>query len=180
MIAHLFAHLAAQAARQGQNCHFSEESGTATESQHLFIKPPREGSSRRISYRELGRQVLGAARAQVRTLRARVQEVQTTVLINDWKKAEELWAALLADCKTPLFGLGFLEELWGIRPGQPELEWSLTRNWHQFIIIEAEIEIHLARRQSLLELSNVLERRLGDWLRRFGEILERIDEESAA
>jgi hypothetical protein len=38
----------------------------------------------------------------------------------------------------------------------------------------------LARQESLVELSNTLERDLGCWLTHFGKILDKLDEESAA
>jgi len=82
-------------------------------------------------------------------------------------------------CKTPLFELNFLEELWGIKADRLEVEgWSLSRHWHQFVLIQAEVEIVLARRQNLMQLSDTLEAQLGTWLTRFGEILEKLDEES--
>jgi hypothetical protein len=134
-----------------------------------------------MAFREMGRGVLATVKAQVRTLLIRAQEVQAVILINDWRTAGRLWAGLLNDCKMPLAELEFLEELWGIRPSRLEVDgWSLTRHRHHFVLIRAEIEIQLARRRSLLELSDAVERHLGDWLRRFEAILERLDEESLA
>jgi len=46
----------------------------------------------RISFRELGRQVIRAAHCQVRALQERLEAVQSLVLINDWAVAERLWA----------------------------------------------------------------------------------------
>jgi len=132
-------------------------------------------------FRKLGRQALCAAKSQVRVLRARAQEIQSLLLINDWPVAERLWPALLLDCKTPLFVLSFLEELWEIHPDRLEFDGrALARHWHQFILVQAEVEIHLSRRQSLVELSDALEAHLGPWLKQFGEILEKLDEESVA
>ena len=88
-----------------------------------------------------------------------------------------MWAELLPDCKTPLFELNFLEELWGICPDNLEAGgWSLTRHWQQFVLIQAEVEVLIARRQSLLQLSDTLEGHLGLWLKRFTDILEKLDE----
>jgi len=130
-------------------------------------------------YRELGRQVIRTAKSQVRVLQGRTLEVQSLVLINNWGVAERLWTELLMGCKTPLFELNFLEELWGIKADRLEVEgWSLSRHWHQFVLIQAEVEIVLARRQNLMQLSDTLEAQLGTWLARFGEILEKLDEES--
>jgi hypothetical protein len=139
--------------------------------------PAGEGSN--MVLRELGRSVLATAKAQVRALLTRTFEVQALVLINDWRSASRLWAALLNDCKLPLAEVDFLEELWGIRSSKLEVNgWSLTRHRHHFVLIRAEIEIQLARRRNLLELSDAVERHLGDWLRRFDAILEKLDEES--
>jgi hypothetical protein len=135
----------------------------------------------RISFRELGRQVIRAAQCQVRALQERLEAVQSLVLINDWAVAEHLWAKLAPDCKTPLFEMGFIEELWGISADQLQVDgWSLTRQWQQFVLIQAEVEVLLGRRRSLVELSDMLERDLGRWLGKFVNLLEKLDEESAA
>lgn len=140
-----------------------------------------EGEVERISFRELGRQVIRAAQTQIRFLQSRTQEVQSLILINNWAVADQLWAELLPDCKTPLFELNFLEELWGISPDHLEAGgWTLTRHWQQFVLIQAEVEVLLARRQSLLQLSDTLEGHLGLWLKRFADILNKLDEKSAA
>jgi hypothetical protein len=47
-------------------------------------------------------------------------------------------------------------------------------------LIQANVEFLLARRRSLLELSDTLERDLGQWLKRFGEIWDALDEASLA
>jgi hypothetical protein len=134
-----------------------------------------------LCLRDLGRQLIRAARSQVQVLRARTQEIQALVLINGWTVAERLWAELLPECKTPLFELNFLEELWGINPERLEVDgWTLTRHWHQFVLIQAEVEILLGRRQNPVQLSDALEGHLGGWLERFDEILEKLDEESVA
>jgi hypothetical protein len=135
----------------------------------------------RISFRDLGRQVIRAAQCQVRALQERLEAVQSLVLINDWAVAERLWAKLAPDCKTPLFEMGFIEELWGINADQLQVGgWSLTRQWQQFVLIQAEVEVLLGRRRSLVELSDMLERDLGRWLGKFVDLLEKLDEESAA
>src|ERR1700722_13877417 len=53
----------------------------------------------RVSFRELGRQVVRAAHCQVWALQERLEAVQSLVLINDWAVAERLWAKLAPDCK---------------------------------------------------------------------------------
>jgi hypothetical protein len=135
----------------------------------------------RISVRELGRQVIRAARSQVRALQERLEVTQSLVLINDWAVAERLWTRLAPDCKTPLFEMGFIEELWGISADHLQVNgWSLTRQWQQFVLIQAEVEVLLGRRRSLVELSDMLERDLGRWLGKFAGLLEKLDEESVA
>ncbi len=142
---------------------------------------PKGGRRGRPCFRKLGRQALCAAKSHVRALHARSQEIQSLLLINDWPVAERLWLELMLGCKTPLCILSFLEELWGIHPGGLESGGqALARHWHQFILIQAEVEILLSRRQSLVELSDTLEAHLGSWLKQFGEILEKLDEESIA
>ena len=135
----------------------------------------------RISFRDLGRQVIRAAKYQVRALQERLESVQSLVLINDWAVAERLWARLAPDCKTPLFEMGFIEELWGLSADHLHVNgWSLTRQWQQFVLIQAEVEVLLGRRRSLVELSDMLERDLGRWLGKFADLLEKLDEESIA
>lgn len=133
-----------------------------------------------VSFRELGRQVIGVARLEVEVLQARLHKLQSLVLINDWSVAERLWREFLPACKTPLFELNFLEELWGIELAPLSIELCpLTRFWHQFVLIQAEVEALIVRRRSLVELSDMLERELGSWLKRFADILERLDEASS-
>ncbi len=130
-------------------------------------------------FRELGRQVLATARAQVSALQATTCETQALILINGWKVAERLWTGLQADCRTPLYEINFLEDLWGFDPAQLIVNgWSYTRHRRQFVLIQADIGILLARQQSLMELSNTLERDLGCWLAKFAKILDKLDEES--
>jgi hypothetical protein len=135
----------------------------------------------RLSFRVVGRQILRAAQEQVDVLQERTAAIQTLVLINNWKVAERLWAELLPDCKTPLLELNFLQELWGIIPDRLEAgDWSLHRHGQQFILIHAKVELILSRQQSLLELSDTLERHLGHWLKQFEKILEKLNEKSLA
>ena len=77
-----------------------------------------EAGERRVSYREVGRQVVRAAQAQVRNLQEKLERAQSLVLINEWAVAERLWSELVPECKTPLFEVSFLEELWGLNPDQ--------------------------------------------------------------
>jgi hypothetical protein len=179
----MFAHLESLAVRRTKN---SALHATGKDAGRIHPALPKrqpfdDGIRERISYPDLGRQVIRAARAQIKSLQERTEEMQSLVLINQWTTADRLWAELLPDCKTPLFQLNFLEELWGIRPDQLEVGgWSLIRHWQQFVLIQAEVEVLLARRQNLVELSDALEGHLGLWLKRFDEILGILDEKSLA
>jgi hypothetical protein len=134
-----------------------------------------------LSFRSVGRHILSTAREQVELLQERTSEIQALVLINSWKVAERLWAELLLDCKTPLLELNFLQELWGVIPDRLDTgEWSLLRHRQQFVLIHAKVELLLSRQQSLLDLSDTLERHLGLWLKQFEKILDKLDEKSMA
>lgn len=179
----IFLQMERLARRQERDAKAAQCEGGLITPQEFFPKQQNLGANfgAGIHFRELGREVLSAARAQVRTLIGRAQEVQMLVLINDWSAVSRLWSGLLMDCKTPLIELNFLEELWGIRPERLEVNgWSLARLWHEFVLLRAEIEIQLARRQNLVEMSNTLERTLGEWLGHFAELLDKIDDESIA
>jgi hypothetical protein len=143
-------------------------------------RPP-YASKNGITCRLLGRQVLNAAQGQVHKLRHRVDVVQSLVLINNWSVAENLWSELIPQCKTPLFELSLIEELWGLNPDRAVVDgWSITRQWHEFVLIQAEFEILLGRRRSLVEFSDAIERNVGHWLKRLEELLDALDEASAA
>ncbi|MGA3179336.1 MAG: hypothetical protein ABSF38_03215 [Verrucomicrobiota bacterium] len=129
-----------------------------------------------LSFRELGRQIIETAKAQVRVLETRASEAQSLILINDWPVARRLWNPLQSECRTPLYELNFIEDLWGFDPAQIAAN---SRHRRQFVLIQADVRMLLARQESLLELSNTLERDLGCWLTHFGKILEKLDEESA-
>jgi len=134
-----------------------------------------------ITCRVLGRQILNAAQGQVSKLRRRVDVVQSLVLINNWSVAENLWSEVVPQCKTPLFELSLLEELWGLNPDRAMVDgWSITRQWHEFVLIQAEFEILLGRRRSLVEFSDAIERNVGHWLRRLEELLDTLDEASSS
>ena len=130
-----------------------------------------------LTFRDLGRQIVETAKAQVEVLQTRAYEVQSLILINDWPVAKKIWPSLQAECRTPLYELNFLEDLWGFDAAQTAAN---IRHRRQFVLIQADVRMLLARRESLLDLSNTLERDLGCWLTHFGKILEKLDEESAA
>ena len=180
-VAEVFLHLENQAIRQRrETAPLWEEEALAKVQDLLGSNQPIEpGAFGGFSVRELGRQVLATARAQVGTLQARTCEAQALMLINGWKVAERLWSGLQAECKTPLFAVNFLEDLWGFDPSNVVVSgWSLARHRRQFVLIQADIGILLARQHSLMELSNSLERDLGCWLSHFAKILDKLDEES--
>jgi hypothetical protein len=140
-------------------------------------KPQESGLHRGLSFRQLGRQVLQTAQAQVRVLQERTHEVQSLLLINDWPVAKRLWPPLQAESRTPLYELNFLENFWGLDEQQLAVN---SRHRRQFALIQADVRLLLARQESLLDLSNTLERDLGCWLTHFGRILQNLDEETLA
>jgi hypothetical protein len=173
----IFAHLENVASRQEKGLSLLSRNAIGTAAVSMTSASATEQSN----YRDFGRQVIAAAKRQVEVLQTRLHRVQSLVLINEWTVAGRLWSELLLDCKTPLFELNLLEELWGINPDEMEIGgFPLTRHWHQFVLIQANVEFLLARRRSLLELSDTLERDLGQWLKRFGEIWDALDEASLA
>ena len=130
-----------------------------------------------LCFRDLGRQIIETAQAQVEVLENRAHEVQSLLLINDWPVAKRLWPPLQAECRTPLYELNFLEDLWGFDSHQMAAN---ARHRRQFVLIQADVRMLLARQESLLDLSNTLERDLGCWLTHFGKILHKLDDESLA
>ena len=173
----IFAHLENVASRQEKGLSLVSRNAIGTAPASMGAS----GATEVASYRDLGRQVIAAAKRQVEALQSRLHRTQSLVLINEWEVAGRLWSELMLECKTPLFELNLLEELWGINPDEFEVGgFPLTRHWHQFVLIQANVEFLLARRHGLLELSDTLERDLGQWLKRFGEIWDALDEASLA
>ena len=181
-VADLLIHLENLAVRQRRNscCLWDNENVARVQDLLSTTQPIEPGAFGGFRFGELGRQLIGTARAQVAALQARTCEVQALMLINGWQVAERLWLPLQADCKTPLYEMNFLEDLWGFDPAQLIVNgWSLARHRRQFVLIQADIGIFLARQHSLMELSNTLERDLGCWLLQFAKILDKLDDESA-
>lgn len=181
-VAEIFVHLENLAIRQSRERGALWDHEQLAKVQELLSsnQPIEPGVFGGFRFRELGRQVLATARAQVSALQAATCETQALILINGWKVAERLWGGLQADCRTPLYEVNFLEDLWGFDPAQLIVNgWSYARHRRQFVLIQADIGILLARQQSLMELSNTLERDLGCWLAQFAKILDKLDEESA-
>lgn len=129
-----------------------------------------------LTFDELGRQMVRAVRTRVNELRERVKGMQFLVLINNWEVAQWLWWELVPDFKTPMIELSFLQELWGARLDQLKIhDRNVVQHWDMIGPIHAEIEMLLQRQESLVNLSDALERKLGPWLMQLGEYLERLD-----
>src|SRR5579859_794911 len=176
----IFAQLESRARRERNPFAMDESAPPAQAHAGSSGKPALEGDwPKDTTYRELGRQVIRTMQSQVHALQARTLEIQSLLLINPWPAARLLCAELLADCATPLCELSFLEDLWGVCPGPLAMEGCpLARHWHQFIALQAEVDLLLARGRSLMELSDIMERHLGLWLAQFDEILGILDEKS--
>ena len=176
-LAAVFVHLEKQAIRQNRDASSLWENENVAKLHELLsgsqlLEPGHSGSLR---FRDLGRQIIETAKAQVQVLENRAHEVQSLILINDWPVAKRLWPPLQSDCRTPLYELNFLEDLWGFEEAQAT---ATARHRRQFVLIQADVRMLLARQESLLDLSNTLERDLGCWLAHFGRILDRLDEDS--
>jgi hypothetical protein len=173
----IFVHLEKMAVRQNRDASSIWENENVAKLHELLsgnslLEPGQQGG---LSFRDLGRQIIETAKAQVQVLQNRAHEVQSLLLINDWPVAKRLWLPLQAECRTPLYELNFLEDLWGF--DQPQMA-ANSRHRRQFVLIQADVRMLLARQESLLDLSNTLERDLGCWLTHFGKILQKLDEES--
>jgi hypothetical protein len=178
-LAAVFVHLEKQARRQNQAASSIWENENVAKLHDLLSGRHVADSARNggLSFRELGRQIIETAKAQVEVLQTRASEVQSLILINDWPVAKRLWNPLQSECRTPLYELNFIEDLWGLDSAQ---SMANSRHRRQFVLIQADVRMLLARQESLLELSNTLERDLGCWLTHFGKILEKLDEDSAS
>ena len=173
----IFVHLEKMARRQNSEAASIWENENVVKLHEMLSGSHLMESGRRggLRFRDLGRQIIETASAQVDVLQNRAHEVQSLLLINDWPVAKRLWPPLQAECRTPLYELNFLEDLWGFDPAQMAAN---SRHRRQFVLIQTDVRMLLARQESLLDLSNVLERDLGCWLAHFGRILQKLDEES--
>jgi len=173
----IFVHLEKVARRQHREANSIWENENVAKLHELLsgnnlLEP---GQQPGLRFRDLGRQIIETAEAQVEVLQNRAHEVQSLLLINDWPVAKRLWLPLQAECRTPLYELNFLEDLWGFDPPQMAAN---SRHRRQFVLIQADVRMLLTRQESLLDLSNTLERDLGCWLTHFGKILHKLDDES--
>jgi hypothetical protein len=176
-LAAIFVHLEKLAVRQNQAAGTLWDNENVAKLHELLSGRQLADSARNggLSFRELGRQIIETAKAQVQVLQTRACEVQSLILINDWPVAKRLWIPLQSECRTPLYELNFIEDLWGLEHQQCMAN---SRHRRQFVLIQADVRMLLARQESLLELSNTLERDLGCWLTHFAKILDRLDEDS--
>jgi hypothetical protein len=173
----IFVHLEKMARRQNREAASIWENENVAKLHEMLSgnHPMEPGRGAALSFRDLGRQIIETASAQVQVLQTRAHEVQSLLLINDWPVAKRLWPPLQAECRTPLFELNFLEDLWGFDPQQAAAN---SRHRRQFVLIQTDVRMLLARQESLLDLSNTLERDLGCWITHFGRILRKLDDES--
>jgi hypothetical protein len=138
---------------------------------HFLHHPERTGFQRldveTVTTGDLGDQVIASARRQIRVLSREVNEAAVLVLINEWSVARSLWLNLLPAFKTPMLGLGFLKDLWGVSvdeitsgPG------SFREHWEVLDGILSDAERMLRGQEDIIGFSQLLELRLGPWLER--------------
>ena len=113
----IFVHLERMALRQHREANSIWENENVAKLHELLsgnnLMEP--GQHAGLRFRDLGRQIIETANAQVQVLQNRAHEVQSLLLINDWPVAKRLWPPLQAECRTPLYELNFLEDLVGLR-----------------------------------------------------------------
>jgi hypothetical protein len=173
----LFKHLEG-VARKGRKSRCLPDEAESSERSTVPVGLKADGSDS-IQLRDVGRQIISAAAAQIRLLELRAEESQFLLLINDWETAERIWLSLESDCRTPLYELSLLENLWDIDPGAFRVDGvSIERHRQKFVLIQLYIKMLLSNRENLLELSNTLETDLGCWLDQFARILDKLEYES--
>ncbi len=145
----------------------------------FFHHPQRVGFRRlevlTVTTGNLGEQLIESARRQIRSISAEIDRTSVLVLINEWPVARTLWLNLLPSFRTPMLGLGFLKDLWGISvdevtsgPGSFREHWEILQG------ILADAERILAGQEDVIAFSQLLELRLGPWLERNLVFLDRI------
>ena len=134
----IFVHLEKMAVRQNREAGSIWENENVVKLHDLLSGNHRmePGRPAGLSFRDLGRQIVETAKAQVEVLQNRAHEVQSLLLINDWPVAKRLWPPLQAECRTPLYELNFLEDLWGFDPSQLAAN---SRHRRQFVLIQADV-----------------------------------------
>lgn len=129
--------------------------------------------ARTIGFGQLSFQLVGVAADQVNTLHERVQRMSLQVMINEWRKAEEMWWDLMPDLKDPLLTLSFVPQAVEALPHGNEIGSKAVKKFTQDLVKILENIEQIIHRQDLLELSNALENDLLPWLRGLGHCLYR-------
>lgn len=126
---------------------------------------------------ELGNEVVQNAREAVQRLVLQVDEMVVTVLINEWPAVRRCWLDLTPGLRTPMLGLGFLKELWGLPLDQLKVgEATFPDHWERLQGIIEDAERLLRGREDVIAFSQLLELRLKPWLERTLTYLDRLDD----
>lgn len=134
-----------------------------------------------MSPRQLGLQVMRDARDGLRSLVRKVDKAAMLVLINDWPVARRLWLDVTPGLRTPMLGLGFLKELWGLPLDQLKVgEATFQDHWERLQGIIEDAERLLRGREDVIGLSQLLELRLKPWLERTLTYLDRLDDTTSS
>lgn len=130
-----------------------------------------------MSPADLGTEVVLSARQSVEKLVKDVDEMIVTVLINDWPVVRRLWLDLTPGLRTPMLGLGFLKELWGLPLEELRVgEATFLDHWERLQGIIEDAERVLRGREDVVAFSQLLELRLKPWLERTLTYLDRLDD----
>lgn len=129
--------------------------------------------ARTIPFSQLSFQLVSVAADQVNALHERVQNLALQIMINDWRKAEELWWDLMPHLKDPLLTLSFVPASITTLPYGEEISEKALRKFTQDLVVILEVIEAIVARHELLELSNALEQRVLPWLRAVGHCIYR-------
>jgi hypothetical protein len=126
---------------------------------------------------DLGTEVVLSARQSVERLAREVESMVLTVLINDWPVVRRLWLDLTPGLRTPMLGLGFLKELWGLPLEELRVgEATFLDHWERLQGITDDAERLLRGGEDVVGFSQLLELRLKPWLERTLTFLDRLDD----
>jgi hypothetical protein len=130
-----------------------------------------------MSPADLGTEVVLNARQAMEKLGRDVDLAVVTVLINDWPVVRRLWLNLTPGLRTPMLGLGFLKELWGLPLEELRVgEDTFLDHWERLQGIIEDAERLLRGREDVVAFSQLLELRLKPWLERTLTYLDRLDD----
>jgi hypothetical protein len=130
-----------------------------------------------MSPADLGTEVVLNARQAMEKLGHDVDLAVVTVLINDWPVVRRLWLNLTPGLRTPMLGLGFLKELWGLPLEELRVgEATFLDHWERLQGIIEDAERLLRGREDVVAFSQLLELRLKPWLERTLTYLDRLDD----